>query len=108
MVSAEKGEGPVWMAPGDGRVGGAELGREEEGREEEVEAEKRSVMQDWMWASRSSVPGGSSVPQTGHSSSSRISLRCLDGAGAEGAVGIGGRECCGVGGRGAWVPLLWL
>ena len=64
---------------------------------------KREAMQSWMWVSRTLSPGGSSVPQTGHSSSSRT---CLRGRGC--GAGSGG-GCvvfeCGIGGKGALLLL---
>jgi len=54
--------------------------------------EKRDAMHSWMCASRVCSPGASSVPQTGHSSSSRTCRLGLGCGGAEGAVNADGRR----------------
>ena len=53
--------------------------------------EKREAMHSWMWDSRRVSPAGSSLPQTGHSSSSLISLLARGGIG--GGDVMDGREC---------------
>jgi hypothetical protein len=86
------------------RGGGGWMGVEEDG----VPELKREAMHSWMCASRTCSPGGISVPQTGHSSSSLTSRRGLGCGGAEGAVGIPGlpSRCVngGTGGNGALTP----
>lgn len=61
--------------------------------------EKRAAMHSWICASRRFSPAGSSVPQTGHSSSSLI---CLLGGGCGSAGGgvVGGGGGCGSAGAG--------
>lgn len=87
----------------DVRGGSAEGGCVGSEEEDGVE-EKRRVMHSWMCASRTFSPGGISVPQTGHSSSSRTSLR-----GRTCGAGGGGTGCGiwpgGICGKDALLPL---
>jgi hypothetical protein len=67
---------------------------------------KRAAMHSWICASRTWSPGGSSVPQTGHSSSSFTSLLGCGGA-VDAVVGCGRWVKGGTAGIDAFELLVW-